>query len=67
MTCQPGALIFRRPTPGPTADVFLIRESSRTSDELRLVVQLRLPSVNVHLRPFAVAAIVTQLVTQTVM
>jgi len=31
---------------------------------LRLVVELVLPSVNVHRRPLAVAAIVTQLVTR---
>lgn len=45
-------------------DLFFIREGSRASDVLRLVVEPPLPPVNVHRRPLAVAAIVTQLVTQ---
>jgi len=40
-------------------DHFLIRESSHASDMLWLVVELPLPSVNVHHRPLAVAAIVS--------
>ena|SRR5690348_8989457 len=40
------------------------QESSHASDVLRLVVELSVPSVNVHRRPLAVATIVTQLVTQ---
>ena len=40
------------------------QESSRASDVLRLIVELPLPSVNVHRRPLVVAAIVTQLVTR---
>ena len=53
---------------GPTSrreradDFFLIREACTASDVLRQVVQLPLPSVNVHRRPLAVAAVVTQLV-----
>jgi hypothetical protein len=46
-----------------TRDLFLIRESPHASDVLRLVVELPLPSVNVHRRPLEVATIVTQLVT----
>jgi hypothetical protein len=44
-------------------DLFLIREACTASDVPRQVVQLPLPSVNVHRRPLAVAAVVTQLVT----
>jgi len=40
------------------------QESSRASDVVGQVAELALPSVNVHLRPLAVAAIVTQLVTR---
>ena len=42
---------------------FRIREACTASDVPRQVVQLPLPSVNVHRRPLAVAAVVTQLVT----
>lgn len=42
-------------------DLFGVRESSRPSDVLRLVVELLWPSVNVHRRPLAVGAIITQL------
>ena len=41
--------------------LFLIRESSRPSDVLRLAVELPLSSVGIRRRPLAVAAIVTQL------
>ena len=44
-------------------DLLLIRESSRASDLLRLVVELSMLSVGVRHRALAVAAIVTQLVT----
>jgi hypothetical protein len=44
--------------------MFPYQESSRASDLLRLGVELALPSVDVHRRPLAVAAIVTQLVTR---
>ena len=43
------------------------QKSSRASDLRRLVVDLLPPSVNVHRRPLAVAAIVTQLVTQALL
>jgi hypothetical protein len=40
------------------------QESSRASDVLQLGPELPLPSVTVHRRPWAVAGIVTQLVTR---